>query len=239
MHIRGARSTPPSTALLLAAALLAAILAACSSAPQSGVTASTSPATAAPSTAPATGVPPDAPSAAPSEAVAPAPAPGATTGIPPKPGKVTFKEVERTDLKGGMTRVTSRVTWTSPAGVATDFTVFGVTECLRYAKRYDNKPCVVKGMRIPKDALELIAKVPGSARSVDISWKEGEARGWTLRGHPGPGEQRRRRQHLLHRLEQYRLLELHLLTQGVTTPATRRMLEAPRHWRIPWPPSPS
>jgi hypothetical protein len=178
MHIRGGRSTPPSTALLLAAALLAAILAACSSAPRSGVTASTSPATAAPSTAPATGAPPDAPSTAPAEAViTPAPAPVATPGIPPKPGKVTFKEVGRKTLKGGMTRVTSRVTWTSPAGVATDFTVFGVTECLRYAKRYDNKPCVVKGMRIPKDALELIAKVPGSARSVDISWKEGELGG--------------------------------------------------------------
>ena len=178
MHIRGGRSIPPSATLPLAAALLAALLAACSSAPQSGVTASAGPATATPSTESPTTAPTDPPSAAPSEAVVtPAPTPRATPGIPPKPGKVTFKEVGRTDLKGGMTRVTNRVTWTSPAGVATDFSVYGVTDCLRESRKNDGKPCVVKGMRIPRDALKLIATVPGSARMVDFSWKEGELGG--------------------------------------------------------------
>ena len=59
-------------------------------------------------------------------------------------------------------------------GVATSFTVYGVTECLRESKQNDGKPCVVKGMRIPKDTLKLLATVPGTARTVDLSWKEGE-----------------------------------------------------------------
>jgi hypothetical protein len=170
MHTRGGRSLR-STALLLVAVLLAA----CSSAPQSGVTESAAPPSAAP-TSPPTAAPSEAPTAAPSEAIAtPAPTPEATPGIPPKPGKVTFKEVGRTNLKDGATRVTNRVTWTSPAGVATDFSVYGVTLCLRESRKNDGKPCVVKGMRIPQDTLKLLATVPGSARSVDVSWKEGEA----------------------------------------------------------------
>ena len=169
MQTRGGGSALTATAALLVAVLLGA----CSSAPQSGVTESAAPPSVPPT---ASAAPSEAPTAAPSGAVAtPAPTPRATPGIPPKPGKVSFKEVGRTDLKGGATRVTNRVTWTSPAGVATNFSVYGVTECLRESKRNDGTPCVVKGMRIPKDALKLLATVPGSERSIDVSWKEGEA----------------------------------------------------------------
>jgi hypothetical protein len=168
---------PRGITLLLAAILVAA----CAGGPQSQATTSEGPATPAASTAPATGAPAsaDPASEAPSEAIA---SPASTTPPPPlavpaKPAKVTWKLTGSQTLTGGQTRETYRITWSAAQGAAATFSVYGVTECLRYVKQFDGKACVVKGMKIPKGTLKLIAEVPGSERSVDIAWKVGELGG--------------------------------------------------------------
>jgi hypothetical protein len=174
--MRAARTDRPMRFLVLA--LVAALVAACTSGPQSqATTASEAPATAATSTAPASEAPttPEPASATPSDAATPPPSSAPTPlVIPPKPAKVTWKQLGIDQLGGGQSRERYRVAWTSPEGAATQFTVYGVTSCLRESKKNDGKACVVKGMKIPKGALKLIAQVPGSARSVDIAWKVGE-----------------------------------------------------------------
>ncbi|HYO43920.1 MAG TPA: hypothetical protein VES19_12045 [Candidatus Limnocylindrales bacterium] len=167
------------TALRLIALLLAtALLAACTSGPQSQAIESQGPSEAPASEAPASDSPASAapPAETPSEAIAPEPtAQPAPLAIPPKPAKVTWKELGSKALAGGQVRESYRITWSSPEDTASTFSVYGVTECLRESKKNNGKPCVVKGMKIPKSALKLIAQVPGSARSVDIAWKTGEA----------------------------------------------------------------
>jgi len=163
-------------------ALAAVLVTACSSQPQSQArasegseapaSASAASASAAPATAGSASGPP------PSEASATAGSSATTaTTVPPRPANVTWTQTGTEALAGGQTRVTHRLGWSAPDGAATSFTVYGVTDCLRNAKKYDGKPCVVKGMRIPKSALALIAEVPGSQRSVDIPWSEGEIGG--------------------------------------------------------------
>jgi len=163
-------------------ALAAILVTACSSQPQSQArasegseapaSASAASASAAPATAGSASGPP------PSEASATAGSSATTaTTVPPRPANVTWTQTGTEALAGGQTRVTHRLGWSEPDGAATSFTVYGVTDCLRNAKKYDGKPCVVKGMRIPKSALALIAEVPGSQRSVDIPWSEGEIGG--------------------------------------------------------------
>lgn len=170
----GRRTTIPRlVALLLGAALLGA----CSEQPVSQAIDAPLPATAGPETSPS-GVPPsDDPAISPDAGspdgtFIPTTAPG--RGIPDKPANVSFKEIDREDLGGGTQRVTFRLTWSAPEGVADQFLVYGITRCLREEKQFDGKPCLVKGMRIPKKVQELIATVPDSDRSVDVSWQEGE-----------------------------------------------------------------
>jgi hypothetical protein len=93
---------------------------------------------------------------------------------PPKPANTTFELAKQTPKGNGLTIEEYRITWTAPAGQATTFLVYGVNDCLRYAKKYDGKPCVVKGMRIAKDQLVLLATVPGDAREATVSWEVGE-----------------------------------------------------------------
>ncbi len=169
--------TQPALVRLTAVLIAALLVGACASGPQSQASESQDP-----SAAPASIVPSDAPasaepaSEAPSEALATASPTSQPTpvAIPPKPAKVTWKSLGSKTLAGGTTRESYRITWSSPKGVAETFKVYGVTTCLRDAKKYDGKPCVVKGMRIPKGTFKLIAQVPGSARSVDIAWQLSE-----------------------------------------------------------------
>jgi hypothetical protein len=168
----------PALAALVAMLVVALLVGACSSAPVSQVRTTALPSTASvasPSEGPASEAPGSEAPPAPTDAPAgtPPPGPTATPGIPPKPAKVTFKRTGEVEVNGAM-RATSRLTWTSPEGVASSFTVYGVKECLRTARKFDGKPCVVKGMRIPKDTLQLLATVPGTQRSVDLSWKVDE-----------------------------------------------------------------
>lgn len=167
----------PAIKSLIALLLVSTLMGACSGGAQSQAIesegASAAPASAVPSVAPASAEPA---SEAPSETlVAPEPTTAPTPlAVPPRPAKVTWKQMGSKALAGGQARESYRVTWTAPEGVATSFTVYGVTACLREAKKYNEKPCLVKGMKIPKSTLKLIAQVPGSARSIDIAWKVGE-----------------------------------------------------------------
>jgi hypothetical protein len=157
------------TALLLAALLLAG----CSSQPvsQAGVQ---SPAASDAGSPGATG--PASPDATPSSgapsasAAAPAPTPVPATAPPPKPGNPTFALV--IDASGSTVKTTDTyaITWTSPGGVADKFLVYGLPECLRDAKKYDGKPCIVAGMTIPAAHLVLLASAAGGARTVRVSW---------------------------------------------------------------------
>ena len=67
------------------------------------------------------------------------------------------------------------ITWTEPDGAASGFLVYGVTECLRYAKKNHGKPCLVRGMQIPRTTLKLLGRAPGDARSMTVSWETGGA----------------------------------------------------------------
>jgi hypothetical protein len=172
MPSRGSATLLRSTVVLFVAILVAA----CSSEPQSLARESVAPSAPAPATAaPASATPTDAPTDAPTEPVAtPEPTPVATPGVPPKPAAVTFRKVgEKTS--GGKTKVTYRVTWNSPAGVATSFLVYGVNRCLRESRQNNNTACVAKGMAIPKGTLELIAQAPGALRTIDVTWTVPEA----------------------------------------------------------------
>jgi hypothetical protein len=135
-----------------------------SAAPSGEALGSGQPSDAPPSDAPPSDAPPGTPST-----VTPAP----PAGPPDRPAKVTWKQVGSTATASG-TRVTYRITWQAPAGTATGFKVYGVTRCLRESKKNDSKPCVVKGMKIPRTSLKLLATVPGDLRTADVSWKLGE-----------------------------------------------------------------
>ncbi len=96
--------------------------------------------------------------------------PVAVKGPPPKPGNPTFKLVKETPGAEGTSTVEYRITWTEPKGVADSFLVFGLPDCLRYSKAFDNRPCVARGMRIPVDKLVQIGVAPGDKRSLNLSW---------------------------------------------------------------------
>lgn len=168
----------------IAALLLATILiGACSAPPVSDVTASGTPAAQAIPAPSAAAETPPAPTPAPTSSASgePAATPGATpvlppAAAPPKPANITWTLIEQIPVKAtGRTLERYRATWSSPDGVATQFVAYGVKTCLRDARQFDNKPCVVKGMRIPRDQLVKLGTVDGSARSMDISWELNEA----------------------------------------------------------------
>jgi len=158
---------------LVPLALVAFVLAACSAAPVSQVSdapATQAPGSGQPSTAPATAT---APPSTPAETAAPTPTPTTAppSGVPGKPTGTTYRRVSEQPTDGGGVRQTYRVTWKAPEGVATSFLVYGVKDCLRESKANNGKPCLVKGMPVPKDSLALLATAPGAGRSIDISWE--------------------------------------------------------------------
>lgn len=166
---RGRRTPIPWLVALL---LGAGIVGACSEQPVSQAIATSLAASAHPGAGPSDVPPSDDAAVSPDATDTPTAPPDRS--VPDKPAKVTFKEIDRENLGGGTQRVTSRLTWTAPDGVADQFLVYGITRCLREEKAFDGKPCLIRGMRIPKKVQKLLATVPGSARSVEVSWKEGE-----------------------------------------------------------------
>ncbi len=96
-------------------------------------------------------------------------------GPPPKPGKPTFKRISEVPAQAeGTFTDTFKITWTAPEGTADSFLVYGLSDCLRDQKKFDGKPCVVKGMKIPADKLTLLGVAPGDQREMTISWDIGE-----------------------------------------------------------------
>ena len=108
------------------------------------------------------------------EVTKPPATPVAAKGPPPKPGNPTFKLVKETPGAGGTTTQEYRITWTEPKGVADAFLVYGLPDCLRDQKKFDGKPCVVRGMKIPADKLVQLGVAPGDERSMKVSWDIGE-----------------------------------------------------------------
>ncbi len=157
-----------------AVVILATLLAACSAKPVSQATSSqaaVAPATETPAAA-TTETPASPGDSVPSSPPSPTPAPA--TGVPPKPGNPTFERIGSQPMKGGGPKETYRITWTAPEGVATAFLVYGVTQCLRESRQFDGKPCVARGMKIPKKTLKVLAQAPGASRSIDITWTADE-----------------------------------------------------------------
>lgn len=159
------------------AALLAVVLLAGCGASEPVSEATSLPSTAGPTASPGESA---ASSAQPPSAEPGTPGPTRTpaTKEPPKPGDPTFDLVQEAPIEPGRFTSTFRITWTAPDGVASGFLVYGLTECLRYAKKFDGKPCVVRGMRIPRDKLVLLAETDGDARSAEVSWETGEIGPW-------------------------------------------------------------
>ena len=166
------RTVHPGRSVILVSAVL---LASCASvSPTTGPTASI--ASPSPTGSALLSIPPPptvtpSPTATPSPAPSDAPTPTPFAAAPPKPKGTTFKLVKQTFLRDpiGVTS-TYRATWTEPAASATSFTVYGVADCLRYAKANDGEPCVVPGMRIPPAQLKVLATVGGDKRSVLVKW---------------------------------------------------------------------
>lgn len=162
-----------SRAGAVATLLLAVTMTACgASQPSSAVEDDTS----VPTSAAATASPePSASAETPSAEVTKPPAtPVAVKGPPPKPGNPTFKLVKETPRAGGGATQEYKITWTEPKGVADAFLVYGLPDCLRYEKKFDGKPCVVRGMKIPADKLVQLGVAPGDERSMTVSWDIGE-----------------------------------------------------------------
>lgn len=162
-----------SPAILLAAMLL---IGACSPKPMSQATVQTAPPTTeAPATAAEAG-PTAAPATTETEPTTAAqPTPQRSPGIPDKPGNPTWTLLKQVPVKAtGRMLETYRVTWTAPDGVADQFIVYGVKGCLREATKFDGKPCVVKGMPIPKDRLVKLATAAGDARETEVTYEVGE-----------------------------------------------------------------
>src|SRR4029078_8786901 len=100
----------------------------------------------------------------------PASTPGAVKGAPPERDNPTFKLGKERRGPGHTSTVEYKITWTEPNGAADSFLVFGLPDCLRYSKAFDNNSCVARGMRIPADKLVQIGVAPGDQRSLTVSW---------------------------------------------------------------------
>ena len=159
----------------VAVLLAGGILAGCSAGPVSQATTVPNDGPSAAASLP-TAEPSAEPSAAERPSVTPAPTKPAPTptDVPPKPGKPTFTLVSDTPRAGGGSTVEYEITWTSPTGLASEFLVYGVTVCLRDGKEFQDKPCVARGMKIPRASLELIGRAPGDARSIRVRWDRDE-----------------------------------------------------------------
>jgi hypothetical protein len=153
----------------IAALLIAGLVAACSATPVSNV--STAPETAPPASVPASVAPTTAPASDGPTSAPPTATPTPPLAEPGKPTGTTYELVSKQPLDGGGRRETHRITWKAPAGQATAFLVYGVKDCLRAQKKFNGKPCVIRGMPIPRDSLALLAQAPGAARSIDVTWQ--------------------------------------------------------------------
>jgi hypothetical protein len=99
--------------------------------------------------------------------------------VPPKP-VTTWKVVSQKYAANGSSYVeTDKLTWTEPAGYASEFRLYGVKGCPNASSKTDGQPCLVEHMSLPKGSLELVKKASGTTRSVTLTHTipEGECGG--------------------------------------------------------------
>jgi hypothetical protein len=99
--------------------------------------------------------------------------------VPLKP-VTTYKMVSAKAAKDGLSTVqTDKITWTEPAGYASEFRLYGVKGCPNASSKTDGQPCLVEHTSLPKGSLELVKKMSGSTRSVTLTHTipEGECGG--------------------------------------------------------------
>ena len=96
------------------------------------------------------------------------------------------------DASNGSSYVeTDKLTWTEPAGYASEFRLYGVKGCPNASSKTDGQPCLIEHMSLPKGSLELVKKMSGTTRSVTLTHTipEGECGGtiWCGATHGGFG----------------------------------------------------
>jgi hypothetical protein len=99
--------------------------------------------------------------------------------VPPKP-VTTWKVVSEKYAANGSSYVeTDKLTWTEPAGYASEFRLYGVKGCPNASSKTDGQPCLVEHTSLPKGSLELVKKMGGATRSVTLTHTipEGECGG--------------------------------------------------------------
>ena len=93
---------------------------------------------------------------------------------PPRPTNARWEEIQTaTPSSGGVIR-TYRVRWAAPAGYADEFLVYETWECPRFSKPNNETACFVAGTPVDHSRLELLAKVAGDARSVEVRLPDAE-----------------------------------------------------------------
>ena len=97
---------------------------------------------------------------------------------PPKPTDADLTQIKPPDFENGDNTGTYRVDWSAPAGYADEFLVYYTEECPRPSTEANaGAPCFVAGTPVDVSQLELLAKAPGDARSIDVQVSESDCQG--------------------------------------------------------------
>jgi hypothetical protein len=89
--------------------------------------------------------------------------------VPPKP-VTTYKVVSQKWSSSGSSSVeVDKLTWTEPAGYATQFRLYGVKGCPNSSPKTNGQPCLVEHTKLPAKSLELIKTMSGSTRSITLT----------------------------------------------------------------------
>ena len=93
---------------------------------------------------------------------------------PPKPTNTRWEKIGTPKTTDGSIVGTYRLRWSAPAGYADEFLVYETWECPRKSKQNDGTPCFVAGTPVDASKLELVARTPGDARSVNVRLTEAD-----------------------------------------------------------------
>jgi hypothetical protein len=97
---------------------------------------------------------------------------------PPRPTDTDLVQITPPDFEHGDNTGTYRVDWSAPAGYADEFLVYSTWQCPRPSTKANaGTPCFVAGTPVDVSLLELLATVPGNARSVQVRVDQTECDG--------------------------------------------------------------
>lgn len=88
--------------------------------------------------------------------------------VPPRP-ETKYKSITKETSTGSMVE-TDTITWTEPAGYATEFRLYGVIDCPNYSEATNGQPCLVEHTQLPAKSLKLIKTVSGTTRSIVLRY---------------------------------------------------------------------